>query len=663
MPRKGDFRAIRGRMLAAVPDEAVVAAAVLRLLRSTARRRVDPDELRDAAATALADELRARGLPADEGALARAIGELPESPPSPAPPAVRRRWRALLLVALGSLAVTAALALAPLWSRPPTRSDALYLVMVDRFADGRPDAPGTVDRGDPQAWHGGDLPGLLARLDVLDRLGVGAVWITPVSIGRDAPIGPWGAYHGYWVTDVGGVGSRFGAPEDLRALSQALHERGMRLYVDVVYNHVAYDADLVREQPDWFHGRGDVVDWDDPVQRVTHDVHGLPDLAQEDERVYAWLRDRSKALLALADPDGFRVDAVGHLPEGFLARLGADLRPDARPAFELLGEVFDGNPDRLAARAAADGLDAVFDFPLHYAMVDVFCGDAHPGRVAASLRPDYGGARPVTMLDNHDTPRIRSRCGGDLDRVAQALAFQLTARGTPALTWGTEVGLEGALEPLNRGDMVFPDEEPPLAVTIRELLALRAETPALHAGDTRVDALSPGVLVVARTHASGTAVIAVNRTDAPVEVRGLPGARSVIVRGAGQLLPGGATVPARATRIEWSAATTPPAGGEVTLTLSAPPLADPSDRWLLVGAGERLGAWDPERGVPFEDGTATLRAADGEVLAFKLVTRHADGSVTWEPTADRFLLVRSLAECGASCAPATDGRARADLAD
>lgn len=567
----------------------------------------------------------------------------------------RRQWLSVvgLMFASGGLLLVAPLLLAPAADR-----DVLYFVLVDRFADGAPDLPGTVDRGDPQAWHGGDLPGVRQHLDDLDGLGVGGIWLSPVSAARTTPHGEWGAYHGYWVEDLRAIEPRFGTIDDLKSLVDDAHRRGLKVYLDLVYNHVAPDAPLLTEHPDWFHHQGDVVHWDDPVEAVTHDVHGLPDLAQENEAVYAWLRDASIALLDDVGPDGFRVDAVRHLPEGFLGRLGDELRAH-RPGFELLGEVFDGNVDHLASRVRADRLDAVFDFPLAFAIRDVYCGDAPVGKLAALVRADYGGARPVTLVDNHDLPRILSACGGDVGRVTQALGFQLTARGTPSVTYGTEAGLAGAEEPANRGDMDF-EAVHPLGDVLRKVIGWRRAWPSLRSAETRVIGLSSTTVLFARLGPEETTTIAINRgPDAEDVVQWSVLGTADEVR----ILGGDDGWPAGSTRFERHARAVVPSTGTVTVTVAVEgaPL-EAGDRLVLVGTGPRLGGWDVARGVPVGPDGAVLEVPDGEVLMFKPVVVRATGEAVWEPAPDRFLLVTSdrwtgVDECGAWCAAASGGEA------
>lgn len=516
---------------------------------------------------------------------------------------------------------------------PPGRTDAIWFVLVDRFADGIPDAEGTVDRADPQAWHGGDLVGLRERLGHLRSLGMGGLWVSPVTDTRDEKIDGHGAFHGYWTVDPRAVEPRLGTEADLRALADDLHAHGEQLWVDVVWNHVGYDAPAVVEHPAWFHGRGDVKDWADEDQVVNGDVHGLPDLAQERPEVAAWLGDAARWLQDASAADGFRVDAVRHLAPGFAASMGDALRARSPRPFGLLGEVFDGDGGAVARRARGDRLDQVFDFPLHYALVESLCGERPLAHVPANLPPDYGGAVPVTLVDNHDLPRIASRCGG-VDGAARALAVSLLQRGHPALTWGTEHALPGAGEPENRADEPWDRGEGELAPLIRGLLAFRAAHPALVDAPTRTVWLDDATWVAWRPGATETVVVITNRSDAPIEAdpRGLPGAPVATLAADGAaLLPGATEVPARGV---WAGvyATVPPPPRTVAPSWSVSG-APPGDLgW--VGTTTGFDGWKPAGAL-----AGPHPVPEGTVVLGKAVVRGPSGEVTWDPGPDRVLVV------------------------
>ena len=549
---------------------------------------------------------------------------------------------------------------APPWPpAPPPADDLIYFVMVDRFANGDPGNDGEIDPSDPTAFHGGDLQGVIDQLDYLQGLGVRTVWLSPVFQMRTDKFFEWGAFHGYWTQDLTAVEPRFGDAALLRELSDQLHARGMRLLLDVVWNHVAMDAPVQAEHPDWFHPSVGIEDWDDPFELVNHEVHGLPDWAQENPEVYAYLRDASLAWVREVQPDGFRVDAVRHMPTEFLASISADLAEQAGPGFFLLGEDFNGDPVALAETYARGGFDSMFDFPLHYAMLDVFCDDRHPGRLAATLSGD--GAYPdaqklVTFLDNHDLPRIMSRCHGDLSRVRKALAFQLTTRGIPAITWGLEAGLEGEGEPENRADMVFGSGHP-LEQDIRTLLDFRRRHPALMEGVTQrpwsIERHAGYHRSTEGEHA--TVSIAGGPVRGGLELPAMEG-EVLVVDDALHLYTlspdqPGRTIPLAegalvVTVLRPSGQAYPlPRQGPVPVRLEVPdaPLG-PGDQLVLTGAGRGLGNWNPAdpAGVFALDEPAMVLALEQPahtVLEVKLVIRRADGSVEWQEGENRYLSI------------------------
>ena len=546
----------------------------------------------------------------------------------------------------------------------------IYFVLVDRVANGDPGndqaSPGpAVDRSDPQAWHGGDLRGVLDHLDDIQALGATTLWLSPVFATRTEPIGPWGAFHGYWQWDPSTVEPRFGTTQELVALADALRSRRMGLLLDLVTNHVGYGAPIEQAHPDWFHDTPSIEDWQDPLQLETWRVHGLPDLAQEKPEVAAWLTEVATGWQRRLGHAGYRVDAVRHVPNSFLAALGAAVR-EVDPGAWWLGEDFTGDVGALAESQRTGGFSHVFDFPLHYAMTEVFCDDAPPARLAAVLGQDPRYVRPeglVTFLDNHDLPRIRTRCHGDEGRLSRALAFLLSTRGVPALTWGTEAGLEGAEEPHNRGDMRFLPT--PLGESIAMLARVRADHPALRGGAQSVVQLDADSAVVARVQGEEAALIAVNRGASPRAVAlpdALTGMRLVHhldQGGTGPLsstaLPEGvawgeqpALVPAHGLAV-WilRGEPRPWPEGRVTLTVrvqGAPPLPEGA-ALRLVGGDPALGGWDSAHGLPLSCDpvacTGALSLPRLSVLEGKPVVVEADGATTWASGENRAVLVEA----------------------
>ncbi len=174
---------------------------------------------------------------------------------------------------------------------------AIYFVMVDRFENGDRTNDVNVNPDDPQAFHGGDLRGLTARLPWIAELGFDTVWVSPIFAMRTSPYHGFGAFHGYWTWDLSKLEPAFGTEAELAALRAGLDRRHLSLMMDLVLNHVGPDAPLVTQRPDWFHRLGGITDWNDPEQLVTRDVHGLPDLATERIDVDAYLTTATRRWL------------------------------------------------------------------------------------------------------------------------------------------------------------------------------------------------------------------------------------------------------------------------------------------------------------------------------------------------------------------------------
>lgn len=540
-------------------------------------------------------------------------------------PALARSLRSLVDDFIGGLGQTSG------GEAGVARSDAIYFVMVDRFANGDPSNDRAVDAADPNAWHGGDIAGIRAHLDSISELGVGAVWLSPIARTRAESFHGHGAFHGYWVTDHGEMDPRFGTMEELRALRDELAARGMKLYLDVVLNHFGYDAPFVTEHPDWFHRRGSIEDWDDPDELVFGDVHGLPDLAEEREDVYAYLRDASFSWIDRAAPAGFRLDAVKHMSDEFWARYNADVRRHAGDDFVLLGEMFDGNPATIAALFERSRFSHLFDFPLHFAAIDTFCRGAPMGRLASILFEDRGYEDPsrlVTLADNHDLPRVASVCTPAQRDLL--LSFLLTARGVPSITWGTEAELRGEEEPENRGDMRF--EDGPVKALIRDRLALRARESALRSPVSVLHDVGDRSMLVGR---GDDVLVALNLGD-EARTFALPGEGIDLTTGndVGREL---AVDAGSMAFVRVGPRETSSRPREVAIVVRS----DATDL-RIVGSGAELGTWNLDRGARMQatNGThrATVRLPTHGAFAFKIVDMST-GTPRWETDPNHYVFV------------------------
>jgi glycosidase len=443
-----------------------------------------------------------------------ACAHAPAAPPAPAVPAA------------------APAPLAPLPARPWSE-EVLYFVLVDRFVDGDPGNDQDVDRSAPGAFHGGDLAGLTAHLDEIASLGVTAIWINPVVKNIPIPVTgagfpDWG-YHGYWADDFTRVDPRFGSEADLEALVRACHARGLRVLLDVVYNHAGYGSAYLRDQATRGYFRRECGDDD-----LTSCLSGLPDFETERPAVREWLLSVQLPWARRYGLDGFRLDTVKHVEHDFWQLHRRRLQAEVSKDFFLLGEVWGGDRESLDPWFADDELDAGFDFGFQGSAVGWVMGRGRSVAFARYLETRHRvrpGKLLAHFLSSHDVEGALSLLGGDRERFRLAAALQLTTAGLPTIFYGEEVGRVIGKWPENRGDMPWGDRgllpgaglprDEGMRGWYRRLIALRRGHAALSNGGHKTLSAEGDLLVFLREQGpSGDAVVvAVNRGGAAATAR------------------------------------------------------------------------------------------------------------------------------------------------
>lgn len=422
--------------------------------------------------------------------------------------------------------------------------DVIYLIMPDRFADGDPandepsEAPGTHDRANPHAYHGGDLRGILEHLPYLKELGVTTIWLTPIVKNGAAQ-----DYHGYGAVDSYAVDPHLGTVQDYRELVAEAHKQHLKVLFDFVPNHVGPKHPWVADPPlpDWFHGTvqhhmstqggptgafygkaGDAAAAHDPFELLV-DPHApprlsknltegwffgaLPDLNTENPMVAQYLLQESVWWAETSGLDGFRLDTFPYVSRTFWSGWHARLH-QIYPFLTTIGEVFHPDPSVTSFFQGGvkrydgidSGLNTLFDYPMYFVLRDVLLRDAPAGRIADVLRHDALYVHPeelVTFFGNHDVPRFAGMEGSSLAVEKLAFALTLTMRGIPELYYGDEIGMAGGGDPDNRRD--FPGgwpgdannaftaqgrtaQQQELFAYVQTLLRLGRQHPALQSG-------------------------------------------------------------------------------------------------------------------------------------------------------------------------------------
>ena len=432
---------------------------------------------------------------------------------------------------LAALVVAASLLPAEPAAAPSTdwRDEAIYMVMTDRFRNGDPSNDLDSVPGKADWWQGGDLQGVIDELDYIKSLGMTAVWITPVAHQVK------GGYHGYWTLDPYTVDPHLGSMSTLQELIRRAHEKGLKVVLDVVLNHLGYEHPWLTDgaHSGWFHSDCP-VNFSDQSSVENCWLAGLPDLNTENPAVRAYLVEWANWLIEQTGVDGFRVDAARHLSKEFLRALVTSIRAK-HPAFWILGEVYSSGY-RYQSGYLDAGLDAVTDFQTYDSVRIGLDPRGNLGQLATSpaLATDLGAGREdarAIFIDNHDVPRFVGRDTPDAAtkaRLAQALVYLFTMPGTPVLYYGTEIALPGGPDPDDRRPMPWAGTDETIRQLVRDLATTRLAIPSLRRGSFDELQSERGLVVYERRGGPDVAVVAINgdeqrSVEVPLTKLGLDG--------------------------------------------------------------------------------------------------------------------------------------------
>ena len=381
----------------------------------------------------------------------------------------------------------------------------------------RPDERGEIRNRD---FFGGDLAGIISKLDYLKSLGVTTLYLNPIFEAA--------SNHRYNTADYMAIDPMLGTAEDFRALCREAHARGMRVLLDGVFNHTGsasryFNADgfypelgaaQSKDSPyyNWYH----FTHWPDSYD-AWWGIKTLPAVEEnqasyrdfiirsEDSVVRHWLR---------CGADGWRLDVADELPDDFIAELRQAMDAE-KPDCLLLGEVWEDGSNKIAYDRRRKYLlgretHGLMNYPFRTAALDWLCGgDAAAFRESMEqLRENYPSPAfysAMNFLSTHDTPRILTLLGGEptpADKAERAAARlspagrELARRrlmlgalllyafpGSPTVYYGDEAGMEGYEDPLNRRTFPWGQEDEGLLRWYRRLGQLRGGRPSLQRGD------------------------------------------------------------------------------------------------------------------------------------------------------------------------------------
>ncbi len=371
-----------------------------------------------------------------------------------------------------------------------------YQIFPDRFANGDP----TNDPLNVQPWgvkptirgfQGGDLKGILQKIDYLLDLGINAIYLNPIFMSPST--------HRYNTTDYFRIEPMLGDMNDFHALVETAHRTNIRVILDGVFNHCgrgffAFNDVLENEKDspyrDWFYIKRFPVNAYSPGEATRYQawwqIKSLPKFNTDNRQVREYLLSVARYWIEQG-ADGWRLDVPNEIDDdSFWAEFWHVVKTANTEAY-LLGEIWDVNP-----RWVGDGhFDGLMNYPLRTAVFQYLTGELTSARFGERIEelltvyPDENRYAMLNLLSSHDTERALTFLGGDLNKLKLAMLFQFAYPGTPSVYYGDEIGMTGGKDPDCR--KAFPWESGRWNTDLREwvksLTAQRRSLPEMREGD------------------------------------------------------------------------------------------------------------------------------------------------------------------------------------
>jgi len=413
----------------------------------------------------------------------------------------------------------------------------IYSMMIDRFSNGDKSNDNPIEHDSlftPANYQGGDLQGIINKMEdgYFDKLGVNAFWISPIVDNTNnayreypEPHRWYTGYHGYWPVSSTKVEEHFGNMTLVKKLIDIAHQKNSKVFLDYVAHHVHQEHWMWKDHRDWFgtynlpNGRLNLRLWDE-YRLTTWFEPYMPsfDFVGSYEAL-EFMTDNAVWWLKVTGTDGFRHDAVKHVPNEYWRMLTSKLKseiaiPQNKDVYQI-GETF-GGIDLIASYVNNGQLSAQFNFNLYDVAIPTFLDEK-----ASFKLLDYQMQKSFqvfgynnlmgNIMDSHDKIRYMAYADGDLaindgkaseiawnnppkvdnpksyDKLKLHLAYVLTIPGIPIIYYGDEIGMTGASDPDNRRMMRFGNDlnqyEKQTLEDVSKLIHIRKEHSALRYGD------------------------------------------------------------------------------------------------------------------------------------------------------------------------------------
>ena len=402
------------------------------------------------------------------------------------------------------------------------RSAEYYQIFVERFRQGNEKKDTSYinmkwdEKPTPKSFAGGDLAGIIEKMDYLKELGINALYLTPVfrSISN----------HKYDIIDYFTVDPQFGTKEELRQLVKLAHENGIRVVLDAVFNHCSMEMQQFQDVLekgresrfyDWF-----IIDGDFPEpEKMNYECFAacnyMPKLNTANEEVQDFLLEIAIYWIREADIDGWRLDVSDEVSHGFWRRFRKAVKKE-KPDSVIIGE----NWHDAYAYLMGDQYDSIMNYAFTKACLDYFAKGVFSAKDMADKlnsnlmrNTEQVNRMMLNLLDSHDTHRFFTEVNKDKDKMLAAIALEMVFEGAPCLYYGTELCMEGGYDPDSRRGFPWDTKswDMDFLEKVKELIRIRKQ-PAVQYGEIKIEE-EQEMLHVERMWENSKIILRINMTE------------------------------------------------------------------------------------------------------------------------------------------------------
>lgn len=402
----------------------------------------------------------------------------------------------------------------PSWAKGITG----YHIFPDRFHRGNVH----LDQKNIENWDnkpsrvnffGGDIRGIIDKIDYLKKMGIDAIFLTPIFTSS--------SNHKYDTIDYFEIDPAFGTTEDLKELSNKAHQVNMKIILDGVFNHIGFyskqfqDVILLGKKSqywNWFYINGDSVDTKNINYECVGDYEMMPKLRYSSSELRAFILNVGAYWIKEADIDGWRLDVADEIDYTFWQEFRRTIKSVRKDAL-LIGETWHDGRDLIRG----DQLDSIMNYRFRENVLDYFIKGKidkedfkylieellfqYPTQVKDSL---------YNLLGSHDTPRLLTIANHQISLLKMAVAFQMTYPGMPIIYYGDEVGLEGNTDPDCRATMKWEKQNTEIFSFYQQMIHLRSTQKALMHGDFKHFDIDEEIYGFVRTYADESVIVLFN---------------------------------------------------------------------------------------------------------------------------------------------------------